>query len=203
MEVDSRPTLKSIGSMHAMDQINTAMTQVFQEAQFSLSGHRKLVVILTNLHNKAIELGYEEAFSFKFTKLINKILPLKKGEESGDRIIKFCSVFIANLFKNQQNDDSMEIDDTTRIANYLLNHLLRGVEAKDRNVRYRIIQLIAYLVNFIGDIDATVFTSLVHSLRKRLSDKEPTVRLQAVVALSRFQHIEDEDYESQMKEMKM
>ncbi|EGV64034.1 chromosome condensation complex Condensin, subunit G [Yamadazyma tenuis] len=200
-EVDTRPTLKSINGYNEIEEINMAMSHVFQEAQMTLSGHRKLVVILTNIQKKAIDLGYEEAFAYKFTKLINKILPLKKGEESGDRIIKFCSVFVANLFKIQQDkqdkleddDDSDEDNETTRMANYLLNHLLRGVEAKDRNVRYRIIQLIAYLVNFIGDIDAQVFTSLVHSLRKRLSDREPTVRLQAVVALSRFQHIDDEE----------
>lgn len=172
-----------------VEEINESMAKVFQEAQGSLSGHRRLVVILTNIQQKAIAKGYEEAFSYKLTKLINKILPLKKGEASGDRIIKFCSVFIANLFKIQGDSED---DDVTRVAHYLLNHLLRGVEAKDRNVRYRIIQLIAYLVNFIGDIDGQLFTLLVHSLKKRLEDKEQTVRLQAVVALSRFQHLEDE-----------
>lgn len=197
-----RPNAKSIKSIVDLDGIYDAMAHVFQDAQMTLSGHRKLVIILRNIFNRCIELGFEDSFSMKFSKLINRILPLKKGEQVGDRIIKFCSVFVATLYKDEQQKRETEVEEedeeeededddtpTGRFVDYLLRHLLRGIQAKDKHVRYRVVQLLAYLVNNIGEIDEQLFTALQWSLNRRLYDKEPNVRLQAIVAISRFQHL--------------
>ncbi|CAK7901158.1 condensin complex subunit 3 [[Candida] anglica] len=201
-----RPNANSIKSITDLEGIYNAMCHVFQDAQLTLSGHRKLVVILKSIHKRAIELGLEDSFSMKFTKLVNFILPLKKGEQVGDRIIKFCSVFVASLYKDQEaereakakaneengieSDEEEEEDSPTgRFVDYLLRHLLRGIQAKDKQVRYRVVQLLAYLVNNIGEIDEELFTALQWSLNRRLYDKEANVRLQAIVAISRFQYL--------------
>ena len=53
------------------------MKHVFQDAQLGLAGHRKLVVIL-KMYLKAIELNQINFFAMCFTKLLSKVLPLKK-----------------------------------------------------------------------------------------------------------------------------
>lgn len=214
-----KPTLASIKKINDLDSIRHAMAHVFQDAQLSLSGHRKLVIVLKNIQQRAITLGYEEGFTVKFVKLVNKILPLKKGEQVADRVAKFCSLFVSALYKdetstkekkNEEKDldvsmisesESDEEDETPagRFVDYLLRHLLRGIQAKDKNVRYRVVQLLAYIVNYIGEIDEELFKALHWSLNRRLFDKEANVRIQAVVAISSFQYInlpEDNEYAS-------
>jgi condensin complex subunit 3 len=199
----NKPTLTSIQKFSSIDEISSAMSHVFQDAQSNLSGHRKLVVVMRNIFDKAIELGLEENFAMIFTKLINKMLSLKKGEQVGDRIAKFCSSFVASLSKHEllrkqelEKDrvDEEDIDEdeeedsfASLFIKYLIHHLLRGIEAKDKNVRYRVVQLLAYLVYYIGEIDHDTFEALFSSLNRRMLDKEATVRIQAVVAISRFQ----------------
>lgn len=199
MSID-KPTIKSIQAIRDLDGVATAMGHVFQDAQHNLSSHRKLVVVLRNIQLRAIDLGYEDGFTLKFTRLINKILRLKKGEQVADRIAKFCSLFVATMQKEEASNkeqsasdesesDSDDLDETSasKFVDYLIHHLLRGILAKDKNVRYRVVQLLAYLVNYITEIDEELFEALHFSLSRRLHDKEPTVRIQAIVAISRFQ----------------
>lgn len=190
-----RPTTKSVKLIDGLDGIHTAMAHVFQDAQMTLLGHRKLVIVLRAIQQRAEELGLGESFSLRFTALVNRILPLKKGEQVGDRIVKFCLVFVATLYKDDEAkraQDDADIDEDTptdRFVDYLLRHLLRGLQAKDKHVRYRVVQLLAYLLNNIGEIDEELFTALKWSLNRRIHDKEPNVRLQTIVAISRFQYL--------------
>ncbi|KAL7664237.1 Nuclear condensin complex subunit 3 C-terminal domain-containing protein [[Candida] zeylanoides] len=190
-----RPTTKSVKTINSLNGIHMAMAHVFQDAQMTLSGHRKLVIVMKAIQLRAEELGLGESFSLRFTTLVNRILPLKKGEQVGDRIVKFCSVFVATLYKDDearraQEDADLDEDTLTdRFVDYLLRHLLRGLQAKDKHVRYRVVQLLAYLLNNIGEIDEELFTALKWSLNRRIHDKEPNVRLQTIVAISRFQYL--------------
>ena len=193
-EMSNKATLKQIRQITAFEDISNAISQVFQDAQMSLSSHRKLVIVLKHIYERAIELEFEDGFLLRLTKMVNKILPLKKGEHVGDRIAKFCSLFVSTLFKDEEKNDEIEEENeedspANRVAEYLLRHLLRGLQAKDKNVRYRVVQLIAYLVIFVGEIDIELFKALRWSLNRRLYDKEPTIRIQAVVAMSRFQEL--------------
>lgn len=193
------PTLGNIKSIRDLEGLREATAQVFQEAQLSLSGHKKLIIILKNIHLRSVQLNYEEGFGLKFIKLLNKILPLKKGEESGDRIAKFISAFIRDSYKDANNEGEVEIID--KFVDNMLQHLLRGIQAKDRNVRYRVVQLLSYLLNYInGSVDIGVLKILVWSLDKRLYDKESNVRIQSVIAIARFQYLDLrwEDEESNM-----
>ncbi|EGW31462.1 chromosome condensation complex Condensin, subunit G [Spathaspora passalidarum NRRL Y-27907] len=202
MNQSEKPTLKSIKNISRTDEVNNAMRHVFQDAQMGLSGHRKLVIVLKNVFNKSVELNQQEYFALYLTRIINRILSLKKGEQVADRIAKFCASFIRSIVEdeieakqNKESDEDKEEDDedeenespTTMLITYLIHHLLRGIEAKDKTVRYRVVQLLAYLVRYIGEIDNNTFEALYSSLNKRLNDKEPIVRLQAIVAISHFQ----------------
>ncbi|KAK6463397.1 nuclear condensing complex subunit [Scheffersomyces coipomensis] len=207
MRATGKLNVASIQKITTVEELKSAMAHVFQDAQVSLAGHRKLVMILKNLFGKSIELEKGDYFNLYFTKLVNKILPLKKGEKSGDRIAKFCSAFVASLSmdeikrKQENEDEEVEEDDNEEetysgvFSKYLVHHLLRGIESKDKWVRYRVVQLLAYLVHYIGEIDRDSFEALYTSLMKRLNDREAIVRIQAIVAVSKFQEFDLDGYD--------
>lgn len=243
MDVPPKPTLARIKKFKNCDELRYAMTHVFQDAQMGLAGHRKLVVILKSVFHKAVELNQTQYFCMWFTKLLSKVLPLKRGELSGDRIAKFTFLFANGLVKdaaeakrakneatkeeNDEKDSDEEMDDDKNdsedvdvdndnsdedveeeetpvsiFISYLIKFLLRGIEAKDKLVRYRVVQLLAYMVEFVTEIhDNNTFEALYTLLNNRLQDKESVIRIHAVVAMSHFQQFdfnmegENDDFE--------
>ncbi|KAF3989213.1 hypothetical protein FT663_02898 [Candidozyma haemuli var. vulneris] len=187
----ARPTLKSVTQMKSLTEIETSMSHVFQDAQMTLSGHRKLAVVLRNIQTRAIALDYEESFNFHFTKLVSKVLKVRKGVPAADRIAKFVTVFVKKMIEDEGETPSRSADDEdgvpTVFVEFLLRHLLRGTESKFKDVRYRITQFLAYLVHTVPEIDEDLYKALEYTLRRGLRDKEHIVRLQAVVAMSMFQ----------------
>lgn len=205
MNSSAKPTLVSIRGLKTISEISQAMSHVFQDAQMTLSGHRKLVVLLRSIQVKAISLGYEDMFNFQYIKLISKILKLRKGVPAADRVAKFCSVVVATILKEEiekptprpngdVSDEGEPLESvSSEFVDNLIRHLLRGIESKFKDVRYRVVQLLAYLVNYITEIDELLFKALRYSLHRRLHDREPIVRIQAVVAISRFQYFQEND----------
>lgn len=207
------PTLKEIAKFKDFSSIANAINHVFNDAQTTLSGHKKVVILLRRIQLRAIQIDEEEQFNFHFTKTISKCLKLRKGEQCGDRIAKFCSLFVSTMVKQEaekpttrpdlghrSDNDSIASDSdqekesiSCEFIDYLVRHLLRGIESKFKDVRYRIVQLLAYLVSHITEMDEQLFTALKYSLNRRLYDREPSVRIQALVAISRFQYFEDND----------
>lgn len=51
------------------------------------------------------------------------------------------------------SDDDDEESHVSRFVNTLVKHLLKGFEAKDKNVRYRTAQFIAEIISCIGEIE--------------------------------------------------
>ena len=174
-----------------------SVAEVFQKAQGSYAGHRKHIAVLKKIQSKAVEQGYEDAFNFWFNRLVTKILPLKKNEVIGDRIVKLVAAFIASLDRElilARKQDYELINDEegvfSRFVDQFIRHVLRGAESSDKNVRFRVLQLLAVIMDNIGEIDESLFNLLILSLNKRIHDREPTVRIQAVFCLTKFQ---DED----------
>ncbi|OBA20016.1 hypothetical protein METBIDRAFT_45159 [Metschnikowia bicuspidata var. bicuspidata NRRL YB-4993] len=201
--VSGKPTLSQIAKFTSFDEIQIAMAHIFADAQMTLSGHRKLVMLMRKTQIKAVAIGLEDMFNLQFTKLVSKILNQKKGVSSADRTAKFCSNFVATLAK-EESENPTPRHQTKSAADYLLEesissdfidnlirHLLRGIESRLREVRYRVVQLLAYLVNYITEIDEQLFVALHFSLNRRLHDKESIVRIQAIVAISRFQNFDE------------
>ncbi|KTB14946.1 Condensin complex subunit 3 [Nakaseomyces glabratus] len=171
-----------------------SIANVFQAAQLSYAGHRKHVAVLKKIQTKAIAQGYEDAFNYWFNRLILAILPLKKTEVVGDRIIKLVASFIASLDKEIElakaqgkplpnNAESA----FTKFVDHFIRNILRGIESKDKNVRFRVVQLLAVIMDNIGEIDESLYELLTWSLNKRIYDKDPNVRIQAVFCLTKFQ----------------
>lgn len=85
-------------------------------------------------------------------------------------------------------DEEEDVDTVaSRFTDEIIRHLLRGVTAKDKQVRSRSCQLIAAIVNGLQEIDDDLYDNLKFHLCKRLYDKEQSVRLNSALALTRLQ----------------
>ena len=106
-------------------------------------------------------------------------------------------------------DEEEEVEETEeslaagRFVEMVLRHLLKGIDAKEKFVRLRVCQLIALAMNSMGEIEYALtlgflvngsddlFDDLRDRLGKRTRDRESSVRVQAVIALARFQSSDD------------
>nr|5OQP_A Chain A, Condensin complex subunit 3 [Saccharomyces cerevisiae S288C] len=186
--------------------IFNSVAEVFQKAQGSYAGHRKHIAVLKKIQSKAVEQGYEDAFNFWFDKLVTKILPLKKNEII-DRIVKLVAAFIASLERElilaKKQNYKLTNDEEgifSRFVDQFIRHVLRGVESPDKNVRFRVLQLLAVIMDNIGEIDESLFNLLILSLNKRIYDREPTVRIQAVFCLTKFQDEEQTEHLTELSD---
>ena len=171
-----------------------SIADVFQQAQESYVGHRKHIAILKKIQDKAIQSGFEESFNYWFNKFVLKILPLKKNEIVGDRIVKLIAAFIASLdkeltiLKENRHETFTEREQIfNRFVDGFIRYILRGMESKDKNVRYRVLQLLVMIMDNLGEIDEELYNLLIWSLNKRIYDKEGYIRTQAVFCLTKFQ----------------
>ena len=189
--------------------ILNSIADVFQQAQRTYAGHRKHIAVLKKIQSKAYQQGYSEAFNYWFNKLVTKIFPLKKKNVVGDRIVKLVAAFIASLdreceiIRNEREKSGVDnpnagdllTDKEKMTATFIdgfIRHVLRGIESKDRNVRFRVTQLLVVIMDNIGEIDEELYNLLMWSMNKRIFDKEPLVRIQAVFCLTKFQSDIDE-----------
>lgn len=179
----------------------------FQDAQHSVASHRKNCVSLFRLHSQCAQftestprgtrLVGEKVFNECFFDCLHHILPLKKGFKGADRILRFVSTYAAYAIEQFLGPDTGASNDheddtpATRFVAILLKHLLKGFQAKDKNVRLRCCTCVALLINSMDSLDDDLYETLVSMLMQRLVDKESAVRVQAVVALARLQCSED------------
>ncbi|KAF8342823.1 nuclear condensing complex subunit [Cantharellus anzutake] len=186
---------------------------IFMQCQNSLATHRKNIIHLAKIHSstsdiwedappRGIKLTGEKAFNDQFLNMVNRILPIKKGISNADRVVKLIGAFIMHISQkaaeekerqHEENPDDEDDEDTpsSRLVAVLLKHLMKGFHAKDRVVRYRVMQIVAELIFSLGEMDEDLYTMLRASLLERARDKDSNVRLQAVIALARLQRGEE------------
>lgn len=178
---------------------------IFRDAQRTTATHRKLAVTLRKIHESCCYESTsgkttssdefdEEAFNNEFTRCVLKIIPVKKAESVGDKIIRFVGFFL-RLASDKDNEliGDVEMDasimpetPTTRLTSHILETVLPFMMAKDKVVRFRTTQLVSHIVNSLEAIDDDLFQKIRHSLLKRIRDKEAMVRSQAVLGLGRL-----------------
>ena len=124
-------------------------------------------------------------------------------------LISICSATQGDAKKEESADDDDDDDETTatRFTHRLLKHFLKGFQAKDKNVRHRVVCFVAEVISQLGELEYALFvlhrvplTSVVsedmyNSLRlalmERVRDKESFIRVQAVAALAKICGSED------------
>ena len=190
---------------------------IFADAQKSTSGHRKLVVRLRKIQeaccylpaqSKKLRLGTshnfgEEDFNTEVPRCVLKVLGVKKTEPVGDRVIRFLGLFLKSasekdfaIFEADNNLDETQVvpeTPTSRLTFTVLSMLIPVLSAKEKTVRFRATQIISHVVNSLDSIDDELYHLIRQGLIKRIRDKEPAIRIQAVMGLGRLAGNEAED----------
>ncbi|KAJ5524098.1 hypothetical protein N7494_010748 [Penicillium frequentans] len=199
---------------------------IFADAQRSTTGHRKLVVRLRKLqeicsgiaqkNKKGKEQEQEEIvipeeetlpekeFNVEIGRCMLRILPIKKSEPVGDRIIRFMDAFLAHASEKDNElfassaDDEYEMQTspetpTSRLTSSLVALMVPLLGAKDKMIRFRATQIVAHIVNTLESIDDELYHTIQQGLLKRIRDKESSVRVQAVLGLARLAGNDEEE----------
>ena len=147
---------------------------VFERVQQPHSGHKQALKQLKQLKAK-----HGGDFATTFLGIANHLLLIFKKERAVERLVDLCVKFVA--------DDS-EADGV--LLNRFMQHLLQRSEAEDKAVRFRCVEMLSRLLNALpeeAELDEEVCDSIVTFGRKRLRDKIPGVRVQAIEMLTRLQ----------------
>ncbi|WVQ70731.1 hypothetical protein IAR50_000253 [Cryptococcus sp. DSM 104548] len=200
---------QAIGPEYLTDTLPGLLPPIFDQVQQTTANHRKNIVHLHKIQEqcaalteetpRGTKLVGEKAFNTTFMDMVSRVLPVKKGVAVADRVVKFVASYVAYSTEmdteNKPEEEDDEDSDTTasRFVVKLLRHLLSGMEAKDKNVRFRVTLLIVSMINGLGEMDDDLFVLLRKSLLDRAKDKEAAVRVQATLGLSKLQSGEDED----------
>jgi condensin complex subunit 3 len=180
---------------------------LFHDAQRTTASHRKLAINLRKIQGaccyeqtskKKNKTGAEdfdeEQFTYEFTRCVQRVMPVKKSENVGERVIRFIGLFLRHanekdneLVPEAEQDAGVMVETpSTRLTSHLMSTILPLLTSKEKFVRYRSTQLISHIINSLEAIDDDLFQLLRLGLLKRIHDKEAMVRVQAVLGLGRL-----------------
>ncbi|KAL8370467.1 hypothetical protein RB595_000710 [Gaeumannomyces hyphopodioides] len=182
------------------------IASVFREAQRTTASHRKLTVTLRKIQeaccyeptsakkSSAASDFDEEDFNTEFSRCVLRVMPVKKTESAGEKVVRFIALFLQhsiekdNELLGELDEEASTMPETpgTRLTAHLMEVILPLLMAKDKFVRYRSTQLISQIINSLEAIDDDLFQKLRYGLLKRIRDKEAMVRAQAVLGLGRL-----------------
>lgn len=83
-------------------------------------------------------------------------------------------------------EDEVVETPTSRLASHLFQMLLPLLVAKEKVVRYRVTQIVSFMVNCLDSLDDEYYHLVKAGLTKRMKDKEAMVRVQAALGLGRL-----------------
>lgn len=182
----------------------------FADSQKTTSGHRKLVARLRKIQEaccyipqsnlkKRNPLGdsFEEAdFNAEVERCVLRVMGLRKTEAAGDRVVRFLGLFLKSasekdlaVFGQDANgEDTQTVPETptSRLTFSLLSLLIPMLSAKEKTVRFRATQIVSHVINTLDSIDDELYHLIRQGLTRRIRDKEPTIRIQAVMGLGRL-----------------
>ncbi|KAF2483369.1 nuclear condensing complex subunit [Neohortaea acidophila] len=194
--------------------LRRSICTIFAESQKSVTRHSKLCFALRKVQEqccyepvtlkkgkRAEEEFDEDDFNKETVRCVLRVLPVKKAEPAGDRVIRFLGTFLNaasgkdNEIADQGDPDATSLPETptSRLTTQVLQELLPKMNAKDKNIRFRATQITSHIINSLDTLDDTLFHKLRLALLKRIHDKEAMVRLQAVYGLGRLAAEVDDD----------
>ncbi|KZT12609.1 uncharacterized protein LAESUDRAFT_689301 [Laetiporus sulphureus 93-53] len=182
-----------MAASNTIDSFRHSISSIFHQAQFSMANHHKNCISLYKLHMRTVGLCnaatsktarmYKEAFDDVFIDMISRVLPVKSGSPTAERVIKFIRSYVRLLLEKDEGEGE------TFSANFMLRlirWLLEGFSAKDTTVRYRAVSLVQILVIHLKGLDEDTYNILCQSMIERSRDKESNIRVSAIAALSKL-----------------
>lgn len=182
----------------------------FADSQQSTSGHRKLAVRLRKIQEACCYVpqsstkrknplgdSFEETdFNTEVERCVLRVMGVRKAEAAGDRIVRFLGLFLKSASEkdlavfgqdaSSEETQTMPETPTSRLTFGLLSLLMPMLSAKEKTVRFRATQIISHVVNTLDSIDDELYHLIRQGLTRRIRDKEPTIRIQAVMGLGRL-----------------
>jgi condensin complex subunit 3 len=139
----------------------------------------------------------EEAdFNAEVERCVLRVMGVRKAEAAGDRVVRFLGLFLktasekdmAVFEQNAEGEDTQTVPETptSRLTFSLLSLLIPMLSVKEKTVRFRATQIISHVVNTLDSIDDELYHLIRQGLTRRIRDKEPTIRIQAVMGLGRL-----------------
>lgn len=86
-----------------------------------------------------------------------------------------CSLAAQREAKKDEVIDDDDETTATRFTRRLLKHFLKGFEAKDKNVRYRVVCLVAEVISQFGELEYEVFLWYSVDYKRSLSARICTI----------------------------
>jgi condensin complex subunit 3 len=100
-----------------LDGLQERVASVFEQAQLTMANHRKNCVALYKIHQDSSEVTKEKekskgkvkrigenTFTEAFIQMLNRVLVVKKGPATADRVVKFIGSYIK--FMNERSEFS-------------------------------------------------------------------------------------------------
>lgn len=158
-----------------------AIADIFADAQRSSINHRSLTKRLRKIEKK--NESNRSRFDESVKECILRSLEVAKPEKAGQNIVKFVCAYCSAV---ESEASENEEDESNSITGEILVAMLPYMAAKDKIVRYRATQIVSQLMGIIQELDDDLYQAIRHELIKRIRDKVPAIRLEAVCALGRL-----------------
>ncbi|UPR02246.1 subunit 3 of nuclear condensin complex [Chloropicon primus] len=169
---------------------SVSVARCLNEAQRSISAHRKLVRTLLN------RLAEEGAMCVlkELAPCLAHVLLVFSRDTHVERVVRFVVSFVTHAVGEDEGKRSEAtervLEEQESLIEALLSWLLTMTKATEKSVRYRSCQLIAGVLSHVPphvSLPNTLLEELKRQMTCRLKDKVPQVRAQAARALARFQ----------------
>ena len=154
---------------HLHQQSVMSVHEIFGQAQYRTS--QSLIGRLRHLEAKP-------RFENDLKDCVSRMLNIRIKEPVGDRLVRFLVSYLQS---------------SSEYVTSILSALLPYLSAKDKTVRFRATQIVAQAINSLDAIDDELYHDIRQVLMKRIRDKIPGVRIQAVIGLGRLAENEMDD----------
>jgi condensin complex subunit 3 len=183
-----------------LESLASAIPKAFEQAQNSSANHQKNFISLHKIHidaaaktetirgGEGIKLVGERAFEDCFIDVVNRVLVKfvagyikflnAKGACSWRTSASFPLICFSASQREVRLEEAVDDDDettATRFTRRLLKHFLKGFEAKDKNVRYRVVCFVAEVISQLGELEYAIF--LFYTIRHDIHPQRGYVQL--------------------------
>ncbi|RKP21736.1 hypothetical protein ROZALSC1DRAFT_26879 [Rozella allomycis CSF55] len=165
--------------------VHSQIAALFHQAQEGQITHRKTSSLLKKILQSSDETSHEKEFTASFFHMTSILLSVKKQDIYVQKMFKFICSFFAYACESEKEPGGSRM---YRFLENMMIFLLRGTEAKDKSVRYRVCFLLANCMQHLNEIRSDVlWNAIKERMVPRLYDKEANVRVQAVNGMARMQ----------------
>ncbi|XP_039258704.2 condensin complex subunit 3-like [Styela clava] len=175
--------------------IEDKLSETFDKSQHGHQNQAKLAEGLKTFYSKLKD-NDKQTFRDEFIRHLKPCLVVFTREPAVERVMEFVARFAA-CFAQTSDEDEIEPEvDADNFYHFLFDFLLKNHVAQGKAVRFRICQLVKLLLHVVprdAALDEDLVERISDCMLTRMYDIIPSVRAQAVRALTRLQQPTESD----------